>query len=281
MTSAPSSPRRLTDRARLELGRARARRQGPVTLLHDLAADEIKDRLAEINRRFTDLAVVSGWPDTWSARFPTARQVADAEVLDLAPASLDLVIHALALHWADDPVGQMVQAARALRPDGLFLAVLPGGESLAGLRAALSQAEVELTGGLSPHVLPMGDLRDLGGLISRAGLALPVADSVPVTLSYRDMLHLGRELRAMGEGNAMADRRRQPLPRAVLAHAAQLYAEANPDPDDPARVLARIELIFLTGWAPAPSQPKPLRPGSATVSLADALARARPSESEP
>lgn len=244
-----------------------------MSLLQEIAADEIKDRLEEINRSFTEIAVVSGQPEFWASRFPSARQVDDTEVLDLPQGSLDLVIHALALHWADDPVGQLVQCARALRPDGLFLGVLPGGETLSGLRVALSQAEIELTGGLSPHVLPMGEIRDLGGLISRAGLALPVADSVPLTLSYRDLVHLGRDLRAMGEGNAMADRRRRPMRPGVLARASEIYAETNPDPAIPGRILAQIDLVFLTGWAPHPEQQKPMRPGSARMPLAEALAK--------
>ena len=268
-THAP--PRRLTDRDALIRQRARARRQGWCDLGHSLAADEIEDRLAEVNRMFTAPAVVSSAPDFWAARLPGAHIIADAEVLDLAPAAHDLVLHVMALHWADDPVGQLIQCARALRPDGLLIAVAPGGETLAPLRAALAQAEVELTGGLSPRILPMGDLRDMGALLARAGLALPVADLVRVTLSYRDPLALMHEIRAAGEGNALADRLRRPTRPGVMARAAALCAEAAPDPDDPSRVLAPLELVFLTGWAPSPTQPKPLRPGSAKMPLAAAL----------
>lgn len=268
--------RRLTDREALARNRARARRQGVIDVIHALAADEVEDRLAEVNRRFTDIAVVTGWPELWQPRFPSARMVPDEDVLDLAVGGFDLVIHALALHWADDPVGQLVQCARALRPDGLLMAVLPGGDSFAALREALSAAEIAVTGGLSPHVVPMGEIRDLGHLLQRAGLALPVADILPVTLSYRDLIHLGRELRGMGEGNALALRRRQPMRRAVLADAAARYAAISPDPGDPARVVARIDLVFLTGWAPSPDQPQPLRPGSAQVSLASALSPRKP-----
>ncbi|AXC50986.1 methyltransferase domain-containing protein [Paracoccus suum] len=262
---------RLTDRTALLRGRARARRQGVVDLVHAIAMDEIEDRLAEVNRTFTDIAIVTGWPELWQARFPTARIVADEAVLDLAPASWDLVIHALALHWADDPVGQLIQCRTALRPDGLLLAVLPGGETLAGLREALSAAEIARTGGLSPHVLPMGDVRELGGLLGRVGLALTVADVMPLTLSYQSLIHLGRELRAMGEGNALLHRRRQPLRRDVLSEASARYQTAHRDPNDASRVLARIDLLFLTGWAPAPGQQQPLRPGSAKMPLAAAL----------
>jgi len=270
MTLAPATEtRRLTDRAALLRHRGRALRAGWCDLIHRLAADEIEDRLAEVNRTFTAPAVVSGFPAFWSDRFPQALQVADDEVLALG--QHDLIIHALSLHWADDPVGQIVQCARALTPDGLFLAVLPGGETLAPLRAALAQAEVEATGGLSPRVLPMAELRDAGGLLSRAGLALPVADAVRYPVSYRNAFHLMSELRAMGEDNALEGRLRHPTRRGVLTRAAALYDDANPDPDNPGRVRADLELLFLTGWAPAPTQQKPLRPGSARMPLAAAL----------
>lgn len=267
----PATQRRLTDRAALIRQRERARRQGWCDLGHSLAADEIEDRLAEVNRSFTAPAVVSSAPEFWAARLPGALSIADGEVLDLRPGAHDLVLHVMALHWAEDPVGQLIQCARALRPDGLLIAAAPGGETLARLRAALAQAEVELTGGLSPRIVPMGELRDMGALLARAGLALPVADLVRVNLSYRNPLALMREIRAAGEGNALADRLRRPTRRAVIARAAELHAAAAPDPDDPSRVLAPLELVFLTGWAPAPTQPQPLRPGSAKTPLAAAL----------
>lgn len=215
--------------------------------------------------------MVSGAPDFWAGRIPGARLVADDEILDLRPGAHDLVLHVMALHWADDPVGQLIQCARALQPDGLLIAVAPGGETLGPLRAALATAEVEVTGGLSPRVVPMGELRDMGALLSRAGLALPVADTVRFRLSYRDPLALMREVRAMGEGNALDARLRRPTRRAVIARAAARLAAASADPDDPSRVLAPLELVFLTGWSPAPNQPQPLRPGSARTPLAAAL----------
>ncbi len=273
-----SDPRpALTDRIALTRQRRRAQRDGMVDLFHQIAADEIHDRLAEVNRTFTAPALVTGFPDIWGPRFPDARVVADDPVLDLEPGAHDLVIHALSLHWADDPVGQMVQCRRALREDGLFIGVMLGGQTLSEPRAALAQAEAEITGGLSPRILPMGEIRDLGGLLARAGLALPVADLLPQRASYRDLFHLGRDLRAMGEGNAMAARLRRPTPRAVLARAADLLAAHSPDRDDPSRVAVTFDLVFLTGWAPSDSQPKPLRPGSATTSLADALTKLRKS----
>lgn len=271
----PAEKPALTDPAALARQRARAQRAGMADFLHRIAADEIHDRLAGVNRRFTDITVVSGVPALWADLVPGARAIRDDAVLDLAPASQDLVIHAMALHWAEDPVGQIAQAARALRPDGLFIAACLGGQTLAELRAALAQAEAGLTGGLSPRVLPMGEIRDLGGLLARGGLALPVADQLPQTASYRDLIHLAHDLRAMGEGNAMAARSRITPPRALFARAAAAYAENFPDPDNPARIRASFDLIFLTGWAPSDNQPKPLRPGSAKMRLEDALNQAR------
>ena len=273
-TSAPDRPA-LTDRPALLRQRDRANRRGFADILHRLAADEIQDRLSEINRRFTAPAVVTGHPTFWSAAMPGARVVPDEAVLDLEQGAHDLVIHALALHWADDPVGQMVQCARALREDGLFIAVCFGGQTLQELRAALAQAEVELTGGLSPRVLPMGDIRDMGALIGRAGLALPVADLLPQRASCRDLFHLAHDLRAMGEGNAMAARLRRPTGRAVFARAAAIMAEHHADRDDPSRIATTFDLVFLTGWSPSDTQPKPLRPGSATTRLEDALKEIR------
>jgi hypothetical protein len=175
----------------------------------------------------------------------------------------------MALHWANDPVGQIVQARRALMPDGLFLGACLGGRTLWELRSALTEAEARLTGGLSPRVAPMGEIRDLGALIQRAGLALPVADSLALTVEYRDAFHLMQDLRAMGEGNALAARRRAFAPRALFPEAARIYSEGFGLPNG--RIPATFEFVFLTGWAPAESQPKPLRPGSATARLADAL----------
>ncbi len=260
----------LTDRRALNRFRARAaRRQPPADFLHIEAAAEIKERLAEVNRSFTAPAIVTGWPAFWVELLPGARIVADAPTLDLAPAAHDLVIHAMALHWAEDPVGQLVQCRRALCPDGLMLAVAPGGRTLTELRAVLAEAEAALTGGLSPRVLPMGEIRDLGALLQRAGLALPVADSVQLTASYADAIALMHDLRAMGETNALDARHRRPAPRSLFAEASRLYARNFPA--EGGRIRASFELIFLTGWAPHESQPQPLPPGSARARLADAL----------
>lgn len=261
----------LIDRDAVLRNRARAMRLGPVDFLHRIAFDEVQFRLAEINRRFTDTAIISGFPEIWSGFFPKARQLRDDEVLDLAPRSLDLVIHALALHENNDPVGQMIQSARALRPDGLFIGIALGGETLSALRDALRRAEAELTGGLAPRLLPMAEIRDWGGLLNRAGLALPVADQISQQVSFRDLFHLGRELRAMGQGNALSARLRHFTRPSVMARAAQIMAHDAADPDDPRRIRTGFDLIFLTGWAPAENQQKPLRPGTAKMPLAEAL----------
>ncbi len=260
----------LTDRAALDRNRRRAARSGaPALFLHHAAADELQERLNLVNRRFTAPAVVTPWPDLWRTRLPGARIVSDAGTLALEAGAHDLVIHAMALHWADDPVGQLVQARRALTPDGLFLGALFGGRTLYELRAALAEAEAAVTGGLSPRVAPMAEIRDLGGLLQRAGFALPVADSVAHAVSYESALHLMRDLRAMGEANALATRLRHPTRRALLREASRRYGAAYTAPDG--RVIATFEIIHLTGWAPGAGQPQPLRPGSATARLADAL----------
>jgi SAM-dependent methyltransferase len=258
----------LTDLKALARNRARAL-SAPALFLHEDIRDEVKERLTEVNRSFTSIAIVTGWPDFWREAFPGACVVADGEVLALEPGAFDLVIHAMALHWANDPVGQLIQCQRALRPDGLFLAALLGGQTLHELRACLAEAEAEATGGLSPRVLPMAEIRDLGALLQRAGFALPVADGYARKVHYRNAYHLMHDLRAMGEGNALAARLRQPTRRAVFAGAAARYARGFGVADN--RVAATFEVIFLTGWAPHDSQQKPLRPGSATNRLADAL----------
>ncbi len=260
--------RTLTDRSALVRNRHRAAR-APETFLHDTAIDEIEDRLSIVKKSFTDMAIVTGMPAPWQAAFPSAEVVEDTETLALEPESLDLVCHAMCLHWAEDPVGQLIQCRRALRPDGLFLAVFFGGQTLHQLRAVLAQAESDLRGGLSPRVLPMGDIRDLGALLQRAGFALPVADTLPLATSYADPFALMRDLRAMGETSALAARPRHFARRDVMMRAAQIYADSFGTPDG--RIPATFELMTLTGWAPSADQPQPLRPGSATTRLADAL----------
>jgi SAM-dependent methyltransferase len=269
MPPSPPAPV-LTDRKALAAHRARAQAlPEPALFLQQAARDDVQERLIAVNRTFTDVAVVSGFPALWQAAFPQARVIADTPVLDLAEGTQDLVIHALCLHWADDPVGQLVQCRRALRPDGLLLCLFFGGQTLQELRAALAEAEAEVLGGLSPRVLPMAEIREAGALLHRAGFALPVADSDSRQVLYRDAFHLMADLRAMGEGNALQARLRRPPPRALFLRAAQVYA-ANFSAGE-GRVSATFETICLTGWAPHEGQQRPLRPGSAAQRLADAL----------
>jgi len=175
----------------------------------------------------------------------------------------------MGLHWANDPVGQLVQCRRALRPDGLLIALMFGGQTLHQLRSALAQAESDVSGGLSPRVLPMGEIRDLGGLLQRAGFALPVADSYAKTLLYRDIWHLMRDLRAFGEGSSLSARPRHFTKRALFVRAQDHYAQSFGMSDG--LLPATFEVVCLTGWAPHEAQQKPLRPGSAAARLADAL----------
>ncbi|RBI84694.1 SAM-dependent methyltransferase [Rhodosalinus halophilus] len=258
----------LTDHAALARNRARAAR-APVTFLHEAARDDLEDRLSMVNRDFTQPAVVSPLPEVWDGWLPGAVHVGPAAVLPFEAEAHDLIIHAMDLHWADDPVGQLIQCRRALKPDGLFLGILFGGRSLQELRAALARAESEVTGGLSPRVAPMAEIRDLGALLQRAGFALPVADSFALTVRYATALHLMRDLRGMGEANALTGRLRRPTRRSVILRAAEIYAEAAPGPGG--GIAATAEFVVLTGWAPDASQPQPLRPGSATRRLAEAL----------
>jgi len=263
------TPPRLTDQPALHAHRARAAQMGHVNFLHEEARDELQERLTEVNRTFTKVAIVTGHARFWAQAFPDATIVADRPTLALERGAFDLVLHVMALHWADDPVGQLVQCRNALRPDGLFLGVCFGGQTLQELRAAFAQAETDLRGGLCPRVAPMAEIRDLGALLQRAGFALPVADASPRKATYASALHLMRELRGMGETNALALRERHPLRRDVLTKTCDIYAQAFSE--DSARIRATFDFMFLTGWAPSDDQPQPLRPGSAGQRLADAL----------
>jgi SAM-dependent methyltransferase len=263
-----TGPAPLFDRPALARARLRAARE-PVLFLQEAMADDVQERLTDVNRRFTDPVVVSALPEIWADRLPRAKVVPDDDTLALEPGAHDLVVHGLALHWANDPVGQLIQCRRALRPDGLLLATLFGGETLVELRQVLAEAEAAVSGGLAPRVAPMGEIRDLGALLQRAGFALPVADSFKLKVSYGDAFALMRDLRGMGETNAMAARLRRPTAREVLTEAARRYAAAYGDAGG--RITATFEIVTLTGWAEAPDQPKALRPGSASHRLADVL----------
>ena len=195
--------------------------------------------------------------------------VADEEALPFSPQAFDLVASSMTLHWVNDLPGTLAQARRALKPDGLFLAALAGAGTLVELGTALAEAEVEITGGLSPRVSPFADVRDLGNLLVRAGFALPVADTETVTVSYPDMFALIADLRGMGEAGALAARPEKALDRAVLDRAAALYAETHGDAAG--RIPATFEIVFLTGWAPGEGQQKPSPRGSGKIPLAQAL----------
>lgn len=265
-----TQPPTLTDRAALDRHRDRARAMpghDAALFLHRLAFDDLQERLGEVNRRFTAPAVVTGLPQIFAGWCETV--VPDADLIALEPGAHDLIVHFMALHWANDPVGQLVQCRRALQPDGLCLVVLPGGRSLQELRAALAEAEAAVTGGLSPRVVPMGEIRDLGALMQRAGFALPVADSIVQKVEYGSFPALLADLRAAGETNALQGRLRRFTRRAVMAEAARVYAGSYSTPAG--RLTATAELVVLTGWAPHESQQQPLRPGSAKARLADAL----------
>jgi SAM-dependent methyltransferase len=203
------------------------------------------------------------------AAAPHAETIVAKGAAALGEGALDLAVGGLALHRENDPVGALTQIRRSLRPDGLFIGAMLGGRTLHELRAALAEAEVEVEGGLSPRVAPMGELRDLGALLQRAGFAMPVADAERVTVDFPDAPALMHDLRAMGEGNALNDRRRAFSRRTTLLRACEIYHDHFARPDG--RIPATFEIVFLTGWAPAPGQPRPKRPGSATTRLADAL----------
>jgi SAM-dependent methyltransferase len=257
----------MTDPRALAAHRARATPDG--LFLHTAAAEELQDRLDMVNKSFTSSAIVTGFPTFWSKQLTEALIVSDMETLALEPLSHDMVAHMMSLHWANDPVGQLIQCRRALRPGGLFIAVSFGGETLQELRRSLGEAEIAVTGGLSPRVAPLPELRDLGGLLQRAGFSLPVADTTTLNVEYRNIWHLMQDLRAMGETNALVSRLRRPTRRAVFEMAQKLYAQHFAAPSG--RLRASFELQVLTGWAPDASQPQPLRPGSAQKRLGDAL----------
>jgi len=272
----PVAPR-LFDHALLRARRRRAARLGAATFLLDRVAGDLNERLDAVLREFSAVADI-GSPGAALARelaprfgavTPVDLTTETGERLDLAAQSLDLAVSALALHFVNDLPGVLVQIRRALKPDGLLLAALLGGDTLTELRQAFAAAEVETEGGLSPRVAPFADLRDLGALLQRAGFALPVADVDRLVVRYDHALALMQDLRRMGATNILIERRRKPLRRATVMRMAEIYAERFSDPDG--RIRATFDVVWLSGWAPHESQQQPLRPGSAKVSLADAL----------
>jgi SAM-dependent methyltransferase len=279
---------RLFDHALLDARRRRAlaRAQAGAEFLLATVADDVVDRLSAVNRRFA-LAIDVGTPlPLLAERALSTGQIdalvridrltetgpdiaGDLERLPLAPARFDLALSALALHWVDDLPGTLAQIRDTLKPDGLLLAALLGGETLFELRQSLAAAEAEITGGASPRVAPFTELRAAGALLQRAGFALPVIDQDRRVVRYDSALDLMRDLRAMGATNVLHERSRRPLTRAILLRTIEIYAERFSDPDG--RVRATFDVISLSGWAPHASQQKPLRPGSAKARLADAL----------
>jgi SAM-dependent methyltransferase len=294
MADSPVAPSpTIFDRALLHRRRARAAALGPATFLLDRAAGELAERLAAVLRRF-DLAVDLGTPGEAvrtalsslgsvativgagpvldgapSAENAEIFVAADEEALPFADGVLDLVVSALTLQFVNDLPGVLVQIRRALKPDGLFVGAMVGGETLTELRQSFAAAESEIEGGASPRVAPFADLRELGALLQRAGFALPVTDVDRLTVRYDSAFNLMHDLRRMGATNMLLARRRNPLRRATLMRMAEIYASRFADDDG--RVLATFEIVWLSGWAPDPSQQQPLKPGSAQTRLAAAL----------
>ena len=253
--------------------------------------EDLAERLSTVERRFelaADLFSSSALPARALAASGKVREavgvetdrellgerkglIAPPETLPFDPGSIDLAVSLLALQEANDVPGMLIQARRALKPDGLFLAALSGQGTLAELKDSLLAAETELSGGASPRVAPFADVREAGALLQRAGFALPVTDVEQLTVRYDSMFHLMRDLRGMGATNALAARSRRPATRAFFGRAAEIYAERFSDPDG--RVRATFSIIWMSGWAPHASQQQPLRPGSAKVSLASVLGK--------
>jgi SAM-dependent methyltransferase len=286
-----STVQALFDRALLAQRRRRACALGPVTFLIDRVAQDMTERLSAVRRTF-DVVLDFGTPadavrrailaagavDRVIAAVPTVATragerasivVADEERLPFRDATLDLVVSGLALQFINDLPGALVQIRRALKPDGLFLAALIGGDTLTELRQAFAAAEAEVEGGVSPRVAPLADVRTMGALLQRAGFALPVTDVDRVVVRYDSPLRLMHDLRRMGATNVLIERRRGGLRRQTLKRLVEVYAERFADPGG--RLRASFDIIWVSGWAPHESQQQPLRPGSARTRLADAL----------
>jgi SAM-dependent methyltransferase len=275
MSSGPT----IFDRKLLRIRQRRARALGPERFLIDRVADDLGERLSAVLRQF-ERAVDLGTPSDAVRRVLAASgKVAmiisadsiavDEEALPFAEGSLDLVVSALSLQFINDLPGTLIQIRRALKPDGLLLAALIGGDSLIELRETFAAAESEIEGGVSPRIAPFADVRELGALLQRAGFALPVVDSDRLTVRYATVFALMDDLRRMGATNILSERRRTPLRRATLHRMTEIYAKRFADADG--RLRSTFEIAWLSGWAPHDSQQRPLKPGSATQRLADAL----------
>jgi SAM-dependent methyltransferase len=266
----------LFDRALLRARQSRAA-SGPATFLLDRVAEDMAERLHAVLREFKNAADV-GTPtdqvrDALDARIDQLARIdlpdLESEPLPFQPEALDLVVSALAFQFVNDLPGVLAQIRRALKPDGLLLAAMIGGDTLTELRQSFAAAEAELESGVSPRVAPFADLRDVGALLQRAGFALPVTDVDRIVVRYTDAFALMQDLRRMGATNILRERRRTPTRRATMLRMAQIYAERFADPDG--RIRATFDVIWLSGWAPHESQQQPLRPGSAKASLAEAV----------
>lgn len=282
----------LFDQDLIAANRRRALKAGDprAAFLLDIAAQEIADRLSVVERSFEKGVELFGVTGAASAAClstgkvgemtrvelkdggsPAGVKQAPLEELPLEPRSFNLIVSPLSLHLTNDTPGIFVQINRALVPDGLFLAAIPGAGTLQELREVLLATEAEMTGGASPRVIPFADVRDIGGLLQRAGFALPVVDMENYTVRYDTLFGLMKDLRAMGMANPLAGRSRKPLTRAFFLRAAELYAERYADPDG--RIRATFSILYVSAWSPHESQRKPLKPGAARLSLADALKR--------
>jgi SAM-dependent methyltransferase len=272
-----NTPPRLFDRALLGDRLRRAARLGPAAFLLDRVAEDMAERLHAVLREFSS-GVDLGTPgdqvrDAIGASVRQLTAVAlpaiDSEPLPFAPQSIDLAVSALALQFVNDLPGVLAQVRRALKPDGLLLAAMIGGDTLTELRQSFAAAEAEIEGGVSPRVAPFADLRDVGALLQRAGFALPVTDVDRIVVRYDNAFALMHDLRRMGATNILMERRRTTSRRATLLKVAHIYAERFADPDG--RVRATFDIIWLSGWSPHESQQKPLQPGSAKMSFEAAV----------
>jgi SAM-dependent methyltransferase len=277
MATNPTAAPMLFDRALLRARQSRASGLDPATFLLDRVVGDMAERLQAVVREFKAGADIGTAGEQvrnalTSRVGPLARvDLPDIESkgLTLAPESLDLAVSALAFQFVNDLPGVLAQIRRALRPDGLLLAAMVGGDTLTELRQSFAAAEAELEGGVSPRVAPFADLRDVGALLQRAGFALPVTDVDRVVVRYDSAFTLMQDLRRMGATNVLVERRRTPTRRATLLRMAQSYSERFADPDG--RIRATFDVIWLSGWAPHESQQQPLKPGSAKASLAEAV----------
>lgn len=279
MASNPAAAPVLFDRALLRGRLQRAQRLGAATFLLDRVTEDMAERLNAVLRDFKSAAEV-GTPGEQVGRILAARfdhyarvdlPARESEPLALEAQSIDLAISALAFQFVNDLPGVLAQIRRALRPDGLLMAAMAGGDTLTELRQSFAAAEAELEGGISPRVAPFADLRDIGALLQRAGLALPVTDVDRVVVRYDSVFGLMHDLRRMGATNILVERRRMPTRRTTMLRMAEIYSERFAGPDG--RIRATFDIIWLSGWAPHESQQKPLKPGSAKASLAEAVTK--------